>query len=47
MRTPVVAANWKMNTTIDEAKTLVSGMKSELMRNGSVYTRIKNFELNK
>jgi triosephosphate isomerase len=26
MRTPLVAANWKMNTTVDEAARLISGM---------------------
>ncbi len=30
MRTPIIAGNWKMNTTVDEAKTLVNGIKQEL-----------------
>ncbi len=30
MRTPVIAANWKMNTTIPEANNLVSQMKYKL-----------------
>ena len=30
MRTPVIAANWKMNTTIVEARNLVNEMKSKL-----------------
>ena len=30
MRTPVIAGNWKMNTTIFEAKQLVSEMRTEL-----------------
>jgi len=38
MRTPVVAANWKMNTTIDEAKKLVLDMKKDLMK-------LKNIEV--
>lgn len=30
MRTPIIAGNWKMNTTIDEAVALVRQMKDEL-----------------
>jgi len=30
MRTPVIAGNWKMNTTVGEAMTLVSAMRAEL-----------------
>ena len=30
MRTPVIAANWKMNTTIVEARNLINEMKSKL-----------------
>jgi hypothetical protein len=30
MRTPVIAGNWKMNTTIVEAKELVNEMRTEL-----------------
>jgi triosephosphate isomerase len=30
MRKPIIAGNWKMNKTIPEAKTLVSGMVSKL-----------------
>ncbi|MDP6782470.1 MAG: triose-phosphate isomerase, partial [Dehalococcoidia bacterium] len=26
MRTPIIAGNWKMNTTVEEAKTLVREM---------------------
>jgi len=32
MRTPIIAGNWKMNTTIEEAKDLVSAMREELHR---------------
>lgn len=30
MRTPIVAGNWKMNTTVDEAVSLVAAMKDRL-----------------
>ncbi len=30
MRTPIIAGNWKMNTTIDEAVSLVKAMKERL-----------------
>jgi len=30
MRTPIIAGNWKMNTTISEARTLVNDIKKEL-----------------
>ncbi len=30
MRIPIIAGNWKMNTTVDEAKTLVNEIKREL-----------------
>lgn len=30
MRTPIVAGNWKMNTTVDEAVALVRAMRAEL-----------------
>jgi len=30
MRTPMIAGNWKMNTTVEEAKALVSEMRLEL-----------------
>jgi len=30
MRTPFIAGNWKMNTTVDEAKILVNEIKQEL-----------------
>ena len=32
MRTPIVAANWKMNKTIAEARELVNAMRDELAR---------------
>src|SRR5919199_5068273 len=30
MRTPIVAGNWKMNTTLEEARALVDALKPEL-----------------
>lgn len=30
MRTPIIAGNWKMNTTLEEARDLVSAMREEL-----------------
>ena len=30
MRVPVIAGNWKMNTTIDEAVALVSEMRPKI-----------------
>lgn len=35
MRTPLVAANWKMNKTIDEAVQFVSGFAAEALQLGS------------
>lgn len=32
MRTPIIAGNWKMNTTLEEAQDLVSAMREELHR---------------
>lgn len=32
MRTPIIAGNWKMNTTLDEAKALVTAMLPELAK---------------
>ncbi len=32
MRTPIIAGNWKMNTTVDEAVSLVKAMKDGLER---------------
>lgn len=37
MRTPLIAANWKMNTTVDEAEALIRGMLGGL-------DKIKNVE---
>ncbi len=36
MRTPLIAGNWKMNTTVDEALELVRAMKDELEKIASV-----------
>ena len=36
MRTPIIAGNWKMNTTIPEATALVKDMKDGLERVGGV-----------
>jgi len=36
MRMPLIAANWKMNTTVDEAAGLVRGMLDDLDKIGSV-----------
>jgi triosephosphate isomerase (TIM) len=36
MRTPMIAGNWKMNTTLDEAKILVNEAREELNRIDSV-----------
>ncbi len=36
MRTPLIAGNWKMNTTISEAMALVSAMQKELEAVGGV-----------
>ena len=32
MRTPIIAGNWKMNTTLEEARDLVSAMREDLHR---------------
>jgi triosephosphate isomerase len=36
MRTPLIAGNWKMNTTIEEAVALVKAMQKELEDIGNV-----------
>jgi triosephosphate isomerase len=40
MRTPLIAGNWKMNTTIEEAVVLVSAMRKELEGIGNVETLV-------
>lgn len=36
MRTPIIAANWKMHTTLSEAEALVKGMRERLDKIGKV-----------
>ncbi len=36
MRTPVIAGNWKMNTTVTEAVALVKAMRAELSKVSNV-----------
>lgn len=36
MRTPIIAGNWKMNTNVQEAATLVNNIKDELNKIGEV-----------